>query len=306
MKKVVFQSDSESLSRRAALQGGGGMAVAMSLGALGLTATRAHAAPGAPRLVVCGGAITEIVYLLGAQAQLVGTDTTSLYPPEALRTPKVGYLRQLSAEGLLSLKPDALIASSEAGPAVVLDQLRRAGVKVELVVADHTWGEVQRKVAAVGRAAVREPQARALGEQLDAEWKNTVAHVAAFKGRSPKVLFILAHAATPQVAGQATAADALLTMAGAVNAMQGFKGYRPLTAESLASAAPDFILTSTEGLEAQGGAEKLWQRPELRLTPAWKRRDAGSLVHMDALQMLGFGPRMPAAVRRLHDQMVRG
>ena len=61
--------------------------------------------PPAPRLVTISGAITEVVYALGAEAQLVGTDTTSLYPLAALKTPKVGYMRQLSAEGLLSLKP---------------------------------------------------------------------------------------------------------------------------------------------------------------------------------------------------------
>ena len=63
-----------------------------------------------PRLVTISGAITEVVYALGAEAQLVGTDTTSLYPAAALKTPKVGYLRQLSAEGVLSLQPDAVDA----------------------------------------------------------------------------------------------------------------------------------------------------------------------------------------------------
>ena len=98
----------------------------------------------APRLVTVSGAITEIVYLLGAEAQLVGTDTTSLFPVAAQKTAKVGYMRQLSAEGLLSLKPDAIIATTEAGPPVVLDQIRSAGVKVELIPVDHTWAEVQR------------------------------------------------------------------------------------------------------------------------------------------------------------------
>ena len=72
-----------------------------------------------PRLITAGGGITEIAYLLGAQDQLVGTDTTSLYPAAALKTAKVGYMRQLSAEGLLSLKPDAMIATT-GGPASVV------------------------------------------------------------------------------------------------------------------------------------------------------------------------------------------
>ncbi len=255
-----------------------------------------------PRLVTISGGITEMVYALGAESQLVGTDTTSLYPAAALKTPKVGYMRQLSAEGLLSLKPDAVIATTEAGPSVVLDQIRTAGVKVELVVADHTWGEVQRKLQAVGRAAARESQARTLQARLDAEWASVQQRVAASTKPKPRVLFILSHSASPQVSGEKTGADAMIRFAGGVNCLSGFEGYRPMTAEAMAAAAPDFILTTNESIEAHGGVEKFWTRPELALTPAYKRR---ALVTMDALQLIGFGPRLPAAVRDIHEKLVR-
>ncbi|MGE4242154.1 heme/hemin ABC transporter substrate-binding protein [Ramlibacter sp.] len=250
-----------------------------------------------PRIVTVGGAITEIVYTLGAQSQLVGTDTTSLFPAEALRTPKVGYMRQLSAEGVLSLRPTALVATTEAGPPVVLDQLRNAGVQVELVKADHTWSEVQRKVQAVGRACARTAQAESLQRRLDDEWQAVLRQVAAATRSKPRVLFILSHAASPQVAGTATAADALIRFAGATNAIAGFEGYRPLTAEAMASAAPDVLLITDQGLQAQGGEAKFWMRPELALAPAFRRK---ALVSLDALLLLGFGPRLPQAVATLH------
>jgi iron complex transport system substrate-binding protein len=252
-----------------------------------------------PRLVTVSGAITEVVYALGAEAQLVGTDTTSLYPAAALKTPNVGYMRQLSAEGVLSLKPDAVIATTEAGPPVVMDQIRSAGVRVELVNADHSWEEVRAKVQAVGRASAREAAAKALQDQLDAQWAEVGRHVARAQ-RKPRVLFILSHSASPQVSGEKTAADALIRFAGAVNVLSGFAGYRPMTAEAMASAAPDIILSSNQSIEAHGGVQRFWERPELALTPAFKRK---SLVTMDALQLLGFGPRLPQAVREVHDRM---
>jgi iron complex transport system substrate-binding protein len=258
-------------------------------------------APKLPRLVTVSGAITEVVYLLGAEGQLVGTDTTSLYPAAARATPKVGYMRQLSAEGLLSLKPDAIIATNESGPSVVLDQVRSAGVKVEIIEADHSWGEVQRKVQAVGRAAAREAQARELQARLDAEWSQVLQRVAAAKARKPRVLFVLSHSASPQVSGEKTAAHAVIGFAGGVNALGGFQGYRPMTAEAMASAAPDVILTSTQSIEAHGGVDKFWQRPELALTPAFKKR---SLVTQDALLLLGFGPRTPASIADLHEKFL--
>ena len=86
-----------SISRRQGLQWLGAAVAGTAL------AQTAAAAPGAKRLVSLSGALTEVVYLLNAQNLLVGTDTTSLFPEAAQKTAKVGYVRQLSAEGLLSL-----------------------------------------------------------------------------------------------------------------------------------------------------------------------------------------------------------
>ena len=178
-----------------------------------------------------------MVYALGAQSLLVATDTTSLYPEAATRTPKVGYLRQLSAEGLLSLQPDALVGAADAGPAVVLEQVRAAGVRVELVPAQHSFEEVLRKVETVGRVTGREALAAQLAQRLQQEWAQVSGQVAQAT-RRPRALFILSHNGSPMVAGTDTAAHALLTLAGADNVVTAFAGYRPLTAEAMAAAAP--------------------------------------------------------------------
>lgn len=269
-----------------------------SLSALA-AALPASAQPKLPKLITIGGGITEVVYALGAEGQLLATDTTSLYPPAALRTPKVGYMRQLSAEGVLSLKPDAVILTNEAGPPVVLDQLRSAGVKVEVIQADHTWGEVQRKIHAVGRASSQEAKARDFLAKLEADWEAVQKQVAR-AAKKPRVLFILSHSASPQVAGRKTAANAIIQFAGGTNALDQFEGYRPMTAEAMAQAAPDFILTSSQSIEAHGGIDKFWSRPELALTPAFRRK---ALVAMDALELIGFGPRLPQTVRTLHERI---
>lgn len=253
----------------------------------------------AQRIVALGGALTEVVYALGAESQLVGTDTTSVHPPAALQTAKVGYMRQLSAEGLLSLRPDAVLGTHEAGPAVVLEQVRSAGVRVELVQADHSWQEVQRKLQLVGRMTGRSAAAQALQARLDGEWAQTQQQVARAVQR-PRALFILAHSGSPMVAGTNTAADALIRFAGGVNVAASFEGYKPLTAEAMASAAPQVLINTSQGMEALGGAAAFWQRPELALTPAYRRR---ALVAMDANHLLGFGPRLPQAVQELHTRM---
>lgn len=261
-------------------------------------------APAAQRVVSLGGAMTEVIYALGAQEALVATDTTSLYPEAAARLPKVGYFRQLSAEGVLSLKPDAVIGAGEAGPAMVLEQLRAAGVRVELVPTTHNWEEVQNKVQRVGQVLGRQAQAQALLAQLDLQWQATQALVQQYRQHStrPRALFILAHNGSPMVAGTGTAAHALIEMAGARNVVTAFEGYRPLTAEAMAAVAPQVIVTSTQGIEAMGGIDAFWRRPELALTPAYATR---ALVVMEASHLLGFGPRLPSAVRTLHSHIVQ-
>ena len=283
------------ISRRHGLQWLGAATVGAVVPALA-QASSAAAVTGAKRLVSLSGALTEVVYLLNAQSLLVGTDTTSLFPEAAQKTAKVGYVRQLSAEGLLSLKPDAVIGTSDAGPPVVLDQIRQAGVRVALVKAQHNWAEVQEKIKVVGRETGRTAEASKLLTQLDEQWAGVQAQVAKAQ-RKPRVLFVLAHSGSPQVAGKGTAAHALMEYAGCVNAIDQFDGYKPLTAEAMASAAPEVIISTTQGIEALGGEAAFWKRPELALTPAFARK---ALVTLEASHLLGFGPRLPSAVQALH------
>ncbi len=244
------------------------------------------------RLISVGGALTEIVYALGAQQSLVAVDTTSLYPEAATKLPKVGYMRSLSAEGVLALRPTAVLLTSEAGPPAVIAQLRAAGVRLEIAQVDHTFDEVRNKIRMVARVTEREAAGRDLEQQLNEQWQATQAKVRAHTNQ-PRVLFILSHAGAPQVSGTGTAADAIIRLSGGVNVMQGFQGYRPMTAEAMLAAAPQVILTTEQGLNSVGGEAKLLGLGGLPLTPAGKNRQ---VIAIEALQLLGFGPRLPQTV----------
>ena len=92
------------------------------------------------RIVSIGGAITEILYALGFEDRLAGVDSTSLYPAAALRDkPNVGYMRQLSAEGVLGLNPSLVLAVQGSGPKETMDVLEAA--KVPLVLVPETFSE---------------------------------------------------------------------------------------------------------------------------------------------------------------------
>lgn len=247
-----------------------------------------------PRIVSVGGAVTETVYALNAQSQLVGVDTTSLFPDAATRLPQVGYARTLAAEGVLALAPQLLLASGEAGPPQVLEQLKRAGVRVEVLDEQHRFDGVVERSRRIGVLCGRPAEAGRLVERLQQDW---AARPRPPAGAAPRVLFVLAHAAgSLRVAGEGTAADAMLTLAGARNALAGVQGYKPLAAEAALQAAPDVILCTDQGLQAQGGMDGLLRAPGIALTPAGRAR---RVVSMEALLLLGFGPRLPQAVAEL-------
>ena len=90
----------------------------------------AYGATAAERIVVAGGSLTELIYAMGAGERVVGVDETTSYPPETTKLPHIGYWKQLSSEGILSLRPDSVITWQDAGPQIVLDQLRAQKVNV--------------------------------------------------------------------------------------------------------------------------------------------------------------------------------
>ena len=249
-----------------------------------------------PRVVALGGPVTETVYALGKEALLVGTDSSSVYPEAATKLPQVGYQRTLAAEGIVSLAPELILATDEAGPPAVIEQLRSSGVKIVLVPSEHSVPGAQAKVraiaAALGCADRGEQLAAVIGKE--AEEARTLLQP---WPTQPKVLFLYARGgATMNVSGAGTAADAMIALAGGRNAATGYEGYKPLTTEGGVAAAPEVILLTSRGLESAGGTDKLLTQPGLSFTPAARSK---RVVALDDLYLLGFGPRTGAAIRDL-------
>ena len=256
------------------------------------------------RIVSLGGPVTEIAYALGAGAHLVGVDVSSVYPEAAQALPDVGYYRRVPAEGVLSLSPTLVLAAADTGPPAVIDQLRSAGATVEQIPGEPSVEGAKAKIRAVAEALGRTER----GAQLIQELEQDMAKARALRAQveeAPHVLFIYARGAgTMNVAGAGTEAEAMIELAGGQNAITGFGGYKPMTAEAVAAAAPDVILMLDRGLESIGGVEGLVEQPGIGLTPAGENR---RIVAMDDLLLLGFGPRLGKATlqltRRLHLEM---
>ena len=256
------------------------------------------AAPEDPqRIIAIGGSITEIIYALGAQERLAAVDSASLYPARALEThPNVGYMRTLSAEPVLSVGPDLILAVADAGPPEVIKQIRQTGVPVLTISDEPSVRGAQQKIRAVARALGLEREGEQLVARMEREYRTLSERLKAVKVQ-PKVLFLLSTGnGAPLAAGIGTSAHSMIKLAGGRNVMERIKGYKMVTPEAIVAAAPEIIVATRRTFARYGSKEKLLSLPELAATPA---AAAGRLLVFDGLYLVGFGPRTVAAMREL-------
>ncbi|MBE7184767.1 MAG: ABC transporter substrate-binding protein [Methylobacterium mesophilicum] len=247
------------------------------------------------RIVSIGGAVTEIVYALGEEKRLAAVDTTSLYPPETKALPNVGYIRALSAEGVLSLSPDMILLEDGAGPPEAVKLIDAAGVSVVHVPAGQSVEALPDKIRTVARALGRDADGEAMASKVSTDLAALEKQLGAAVKAKQKVLFILSlKDDRPLAGGENTAADAMIRLAGAENVLAGTQGYKGLSWEAASALQPDVILMMDRGGPAHGG--DAFALPALAATPAGRNK---RLIKMDALYLLGFGPRTPAAARDL-------
>jgi iron complex transport system substrate-binding protein len=248
------------------------------------------------RVVSVGGAITEILYALGLEGRVVGVDATSIYPDRALaEKPNVGYMRALSAEGVIGLNPQLILAVEGAGPRETLDVINSAKIPYVALPDNYTEQGIVEKIKLVAHAMDADARGACLTHAVAgdlAALKTLRANVT----KPVRVAFLMSFLnGRAMVAGRKTAAHAVIEMAGAVNAVEGFEGYKPVSDEAIVAARPDVVLVMERGRE-ELDANTVFAHPSFALTPAAAKK---AFVSMDGLYLLGFGPRTAAAARDL-------
>jgi len=252
------------------------------------------------RWVSAGGALSEWVSALGGESKLVGVDTTSQHPESLRALPSIGYQRQLSAEGVLSLRPQILVGTEEMGPPPVLAQIRNAGVQVELFSATPDLPTLQGNLRHLGQLLGGEAQAAQLFQGYQQQLDRQAARVreVQLKQKAPGVLLLLGSSGGKlMVAGKDTAADWLLRQAGGHN-LATHGGYKSFSVESLAGLNPEVLVLADRALSGEEARAALFkENPILSSTRA--ARD-GRVMELDPTLLVGgLGPRLPQSLEKL-------
>ncbi|MBD0418419.1 ABC transporter substrate-binding protein [Streptomyces sp. TRM S81-3] len=257
----------------------------------------------AERVVPLSGSLSEIVFTLGLGDRVVARDVTATFE-QAAKLPVVTRGHDVSAESVLSLRPDLVIAETTTGPEEAVDQIRAAGVPV-LVVApagglDDVGPRITAVAGALGVPAAGKELTRRSQERIDAV-RADVPH----RESRPRVafLYLRGSASVYLIGGEGSGATSLIEAAGAVDAgaASGLtKDFTAITSEALVKAAPDAILVMSKGLESVGGVDGLVKIPGVAQTPAGMDR---RIVSVEDGVLLTYGPRTDQVLKSVVAQL---
>ena len=242
------------------------------------------------RIISLAPSSTEIVFALGAGAQLVGVDRYSDYPEAARRIERVGAEVDPSLERILGLHPDAVFTATSANAQQTVETLARLGVPVYVSRAASLadiLGDVNGMAGALDR--------RIEGARLIAQLEHRLAAVKARAEtqRAMKVLVVV----WPEplvVAGRASHVADLVRAAGGVNvADDSAQPFPTYSVERVLSHAPELVVVGTH---SDGPAPTL--QPLLALTTLPAVRN-GQFHTVDGDLLFRPGPRVVDGIERL-------
>lgn len=250
-----------------------------------------------PRIVSLDGAITEVLFELDRGSCIVGVDVTSTWPEGALAAiPALGHVSRLNAEAILQLKPDLILAIETEKENAVLRQLQGAGIACLFLPKPYAPEAPLKMAEAISARLGGQEELAAMKSKLENDRRALQSKLSQIQSK-PRVLFIYARGkGNLMVAGQNTAAESIIALAGGQNAMTDFEDFRALSAEGLMQSQPDAILMFSSGLSSLDGIDGLLGIPGVAQTPAGKRRN---IIVMEGNYLMNFGPRCLQAALEL-------
>lgn len=244
------------------------------------------AKPEVSKLITAGGTLTDIVFALGRDDRLIGVDTSSTSPAAVNKLPKVGYYRNLSAEGILSFEPGHLWVLEGGGSEQVLNQIEQAGVSVVLFDKPTSLEGLYQLIEDIASRL----QAKAEAEKVIARIKSDLTTTT--RTQALTAVFVLQASERGVVAaGRETVPDLLFSYSDIGNVFS-HSGFKTVSSEYLLAEQPDFIVAPEHVVQSHGSKEAFCQAQALKLLKAGKNCQ---VLVMDSLLALGMTTRIAEA-----------
>ena len=242
------------------------------------------------RIVVAGGSITEIIYFLNSEEKIVALDVTSNYPEKAKELPSIGYVRNLSAEGILSMNPSIVFGEDDMGPPGVIKQLRDINIDLRIIPEEKTIDGILDKIYCIASIIDKVPNAESkINSTLIPDILSIEKRLSTSTLIPKRVMFIFSIKGNKIiVAGSGTSGDGFIKMTGSENIFSTIEGWKSVSQEAIIKENPDYVFMSKRDLHNSKTIKSISENPIFKNIRAFEDQN---IIFDDAMAMLGFGPR---------------
>jgi iron complex transport system substrate-binding protein len=231
--------------------------------------------------------LTELLFAVGAGAQLVGVDSASDYPKAAQALPRVGDYSRINFERILALKPDLVIVWIGGNRAADIHGLKKLGLPVLHTQATRL-DDVARLLRLIGRASGHAGEGDAAAR--DFSTRLAALQVRAARQLPLKVFYQVWDRPLMTVGGSHWISDAL-ALCGARNVFADLRAASPVVSrEAVLRRAPELIVSGSDAPDVR----RQWQH--FASLPAVKNN---AFVRVDADRLHRPTPRLLEGVAEL-------
>jgi len=218
------------------------------------------------RIISLAPNITEILFSLGLDEEIVGVSIHCNFPEKAKSRVRVGSYISLDFEKIVSLKPDLVIATGVGNTKDMIDRLEKLGFPT-YVIFPKNFSDILQSISHVGQVVDREKEAIGIIQGMKQRSQRVIELT---KGLSrPKVFFQIGEAPIFTV-GRGSFADDLIRLAGGENIAGKEKEMYPrLGMEEILKRSPEVILVSS--MNPKGDYQRVLQEwSRWKMIPAIK------------------------------------
>jgi iron complex transport system substrate-binding protein len=194
------------------------------------------------RIVSLAPNITEILFSLGLDEEVVGVSIHCNYPEKVKNRVKVGSYIHIDYERVISLKPDLVIATGSGNTREMVERLERLGFPT-FVIFPKRFDDVLRSIRLLGQVVAREKEAVSMIEEMKRRRERVADQIRSIS--RPKVFLQIGEAPIVTV-GKGSFADDLIRLAGGENISgKDREMYPRLGMEEILKRSPEVILVSS-------------------------------------------------------------
>ena len=206
------------------------------------------------RIISLAPNITEILFDLGLDEEIVGVSTHSNFPEKAKTRPRVGSYISLDYEKIISLKPDLIIATGAGNTREMVERLEKLGFPAYVIFPKNLEG-ILLSIDHMGQVVDRKAEALRIIQDM----KRRRAEIVNLMQDVPRTRVFLQIGEAPMVTvGKGSFADDLIRLAGGENvAGEEKKMYPRFGMEEILKRAPEVIILTS--MNASANYEKVLQ-----------------------------------------------